>query len=1028
MQRLRSGSALGFAVFLFAFLTLASSAQAQVVTSEIRGTVVSTTGQPLSGVQVSVTDVRTNVTTGTLTNDNGRYYVSQLQPGGPFTVAVQLIGYSPATRTQVRINLSSPETVNFVLEESAVSVEELTVSVQNNPVFSQSATGIATTVGTEEIESFPTINRQLLDLALLSPYANVFEDAPSIAGKANRLNNIQIDGAVNNDVFGVGESGTPGGFANAKPISLLAIEEFQILVAPFDVRQSNFSGGLINGVTKSGTNNWEFSGFGLYTDQGLVSELDGEQFGEFSDTQLGFTAGGPIVRDKLFFFTAVEVQLFDNPWEGFEPGQSNDLSDRLGIDPDDAVDIGDAFRDIYGVDPGTTGSLAVENPRTNIFGRLDYQFSDDHRLVLRHNFSRGRNDLTCNRGGFGEYCFTTNLAPYLSTTHSSVGQLFSRIGDRWENELLLGLTSTRDKRDPAVGFGQVTTEASIDFLVGAERFSQANRLDHDIFQFTNNLTGRFGDHRLTFGTHNEFYKFANLFEPGLLGLWTYNSITDLEDQWSASDNLTVTAGLRADLPVFPDKPRANSDFNSSFNRDNTNIPSNVLWQPRLGLNYTMEGEYTTQLRGGIGLFAGRSPYVWISNAYSQTGRQSVDLVCSGSNAPGFDPAGGAPSQCVDGTGAADGGLPVINLIDPNFKFPLDLKISAGIDRELPAGFTATAEVLYSKAVEEVFFEEINLSSTTGVDPVEGRPYYGTPTASGCGSRGGCFSGNVKDPNFRNVVNLTNRGDSDALFVTLGLQRQFSDWMRLRGSYTWANVSDLQVQQSSQATSNFGRNPINGDPNNPEKVDSNYEVENKIVLGATAQWDINDNWFITITPTFFAQSGLPYSYVVRGDPNGDNYRNPVISRDNDLVFIPNNITDLAFDDPSDASAYEALINSDSCLSSQRGSLMRRNSCRNPWNSTFDINFVVGVPMPGFSDGLELVGNVQNLFATEYRQSRVDRGIEVLRITGRENDMDTGRFVYEYRGPRPDSKERLDPFSTFSPESQRRFQLGLRLKFN
>ena len=1049
-MRSLSLKSLRFAAFFALLFTCVPSLSAQVVTSEIRGSITDQNGRPLSGVQVSVTDMRTNVTVGSLTNDNGRYFVTQLQPGGPYTVTARLIGYRVQSQAGVDITLSSAQTVNFVLQESAVEVDELTVTVESNPVFSQSRTGQATTIETQEIESFPTINRQLLDLALLSPYANTFESAPSIAGKANRLNNIQIDGAVNNDVFGVGETGTPGGQGNAKPITLDAIEEFQILVAPFDVRHSNFSGGL-------------FSGFGLFTNESFVSDLDGQEFGEFSDTQLGGTVGGPLVRDKVFFFGAFEAQILDNPFEGFEPGVGNDFSDGLGIDPQDAVDIRDVFQNTYGIDAGTTGAFAVENPRTNVFGRFDIQLGDRNKLVLRHNYSRARNSLACNRGGFGEYCFTSNLAPFTSITNSSVAQLFTRLGDRWDNELLVGMTFIDDERDPQSPFGQVTTEASFDFLVGAERFSQANSLDQSIFQFTDNLTGRFGDHRLTFGTHNEFYSFENLFEPGLLGLWTFDSITDLEnntpsefirrvpasgvaeedlpakfnaiqlgfyvqDEWSASDNLTLTGGLRIDVPIFPDSPRENSAFNSAFGVDNTEVPSNLLFQPRLGVNYTMPGEYTTQLRGGIGLFAGRSPYVWISNAYGNTGIQSVDLVCEGANAPGFNPSGPAPSTCVDGSGADESGLPIINTIDPDFKFPLDLKISAGVDRELPAGFTATAEILYSKAVEEVFFEELNLGPVTGVDPVEGRPYYGTPTASGCGSRGGCFENNVIDDNFRNVVNLTNRSESSALLLTFGLQKQFSDWLRLRGSYTWADVQDIQVQQSSQATSNFGRNPINGDPNNPEKTDSNYEVENKIVLGATAQWDFSDGWYVQVTPTYFGQSGLPYSYVVRGDPNGDNYRNPVISRDNDLIYIPNDVSELAFINQGEADAYDALINSDECLSSQRGSLMTRNSCRNPWNSTFDINFTVGIPIPGAgSRTVELVGIVQNLFATRFEQSRVDRGIEVLRVTGREGGADNGRFVYDYRGPQADSDGNIDPFSTFSPQSNRRFQLGARIRF-
>jgi hypothetical protein len=1061
MQKLLSRTTLGGALGLVAILIFAPILQAQVVTSEIRGTVIDQNGQPVSGAQVSVTDTRTNVTRGALTNENGRYFVAQLQPGGPFTVRVQIIGYGPQSRTGVNITLSQAETVNFQIQQTAVQVEELTVSVVgDDAVFSAGKTGQSTTIGETEIETFPTINRSLMELTLLSPYANQFENAPSIAGKANRLNNIQIDGAVNNDVFGVGESGTPGGQGNAKPITLEAIQEFQVLVAPFDVRHSNFSGGLVNAVTKAGTNEWQFSGFGTFTNEGLVSKLEDREFGEFNDTQFGGTLGGPLVREKVFFFGAFEAQIFDNPFEGFEPGVGNDFSDGLGIDAADAVAIRDVFQNTYGVDPGTTGALSVKNPRTNVFGRLDFQLGEDNRLVVRHNYSRARNELSCNRGGFGEYCFTSNLAPFLTITNSTVAQLFTQLGDRWENEVLLNLEFINDERDPAVGFGQVTVEASFDFLVGAERFSQANSLDQTIFQITDNLTGRFGDHRITFGTHNEFYSFKNLFEPGLLGLWTFGSIADLQantpseyvkrvpapgvtedqlpatfdvfqlafyvqDEWTVSDNLTLNFGLRAEIPLLPDDPRLNSDFSNSFGFANSIVPSgNILWQPRFGFNYQTGDEYRTQFRGGAGLFAGRSPFVWISNAYGNTGIQSVDLTCEGTDAPAFDPNSPAPTTCAGGGGAGAAARPVINVVDENFNFPLDLKLSAGIDRELPGGFDVTVEVLYSKAIEEVFFEELNLVEPTGIDPVEGRPYFGTPTASGCGSRGGCFDNNLMDDDFRNVVNLTNRSESSALLLTFELQRQFSEWLRFRGSYTYADVQDLQVQQSSQATSNFGRNPIRGDPNNPEKADSNYEVEHKIVLGATAQWDLGEKAYLQVTPTYFRQTGLPYSYVVRGDPNGDNYRNPVISRDNDLIYIPSSISELAFISPEDAAAYDALINSDECLSSQRGGLMRRNSCRNPSSDRLDISLVAGINDVFGPWTLEIYANILNLFESKVLQSRVDRGIEVLRVAGREGDVDNARFVYDYRGPVGDD---LTPFSLFSPESNTRIQLGARFRF-
>ncbi len=1063
MQKTWSRNAVIIAVGLLSSLAFSSLVQAQVVTSEVRGTVTDQAGQAVEAAEISVTDTRTGVRRTAITSASGRYFVAQLQPGGPFTVQVQLIGYGPQGRSGVRLTLSQAETVNFQLQQSAIELDELTVAVtQDDAVFSASHMGQSTTIDQTEIATFPTINRDLLELALLSPYANQFEDAPSIAGKANRLNNIQIDGAVNNDVFGVGESGSPGGQGNAKPITLEAIEELQILVAPFDVRHSNFSGGLINAVTKSGTNEWKFSAFGLFDNESFVSDLEDVEFGEFSDKQFGGTIGGPL-SGKVFFFGAFEAQIFDNPFQGFEPGVSNQLTTDLGIDPSDATTIASVFSTDFGVDAGTTAAFSVDNPRTNIFGRFDFHLGDNNRLVLRHNYSRARNKLACNRGGFGEYCFTSNVSPFTSITNSTVAQLFTVLGDRWENEVLLNLEYINDERDPEVTFGQVTVEASFDFLVGAERFSQANSLDQTIFQITDNLTGRFGDHRVTFGTHNEIYSFTNLFEPGLLGLWTFDSITDLQnntpsdyvkrvpvsgvseeelpakftvaqlgfyvqDEWTASENLTLNYGLRAEIPTFPDDPRENAAFLSSFGRSNATIPSNILWQPRFGFNYTTGDEYRTQLRGGAGLFAGRSPYVWISNAYGNTGRQSVDLNCSGANAPGFDPSAAAPNTCADGTGADESGLPIINIIDDDFKFPLDLKLSAGIDRELPAGFTVSAEVLYSKAVEEVFFEEFNIGSPSGVDPVEGRPFFGTPTASGCGSRGGCFTNNQLDPQFRNVINLTNRSESEAILVTFELQRQFSDWLRFRGSYTHADVEDIQVQQSSQATSNFGRNPIRGDPNDPEKADSNYEVENKIVLAATANWDWGNGFHLQITPTYFGQSGLPYSYVARGDPNGDGFRNPVISRDNDLIYIPNDVSELAFTSPAEAAEFDALINANECLSSQRGSLMRRNSCRNPWHSSLDIQFVLGIPTPGYGGAFEIVANIQNLFESRFEQSRVDRGIEVLRVTGREGDVDTGRFVYDYRGPtEPDEDGGLNTFSTFSPQSNRRFQLGARIRF-
>lgn len=1050
-----------------AALLTASSAWSQVVTSEIRGTVVDQDGNAIDGVQVIVTDTRTNTSFGTITSSSGRFLVLHLQPGGPYSVAAQSIGYRTAIQQGIAVTLGQATRVNFQLEQTAVEVEALTVSVEGvtGAVFSADHTGQATQISALEIETFPTRSRNLLELTLLSPYVNQFENAPSIAGKANRFNNILIDGAVTNDVFGVGESGIPGGSVNSKPISLEAVEQMQVLVAPFDVRHSNFTGGLINAVTKSGTNEWGFSAFGYHSNESFIGDIGESGFSEFDDTQFGGSFGGPIARDKAFIFAAGEFQITNRPFDGFELGACNDRCMSVGADPAEAAEIANILRDVYGVDPGTPGAVPLKNPRTNIFGRLDFNLGSKNRLVIRDNYIHGSNLLQCSRNS-REYCFTSNLGPFITDYNSLVAELFSQLGTNWANELLLNYSRTKEDRDPLSDFAEITVESSgPDYVFGAERFSQANRQLHKVFQLTDNLTMNTGDHRLTFGTSNEFYSFFNLFQESLIGLYVFESADDLrnntpdsyvkrvtvpggptgdvvsefnaiqlgfyvQDQWTVSDRFTLNFGLRAEIPILPDEPRFNADALEILGINTSEVPSgNVLWQPRLGLNWNSGADLQTQIRGGVGLFGGRSPYVWISNSYGNTGKESNLIFCSGANAPGFDP-NSRPTTCVDGTGAGEA-LVDVWYADPDFKFPLDLKVSGGIDQQLPGGLSATFEVLYTKAIEEVFFEETNLRGIQSNDATQGgRPVYGDPVdfdpvlGRSCGNRGGCFTNTRIDPRFAHAVKLTNRSDSKALLLTFQLRRQFMDWLSFNTSYTYANVDDLQVQASSQATSNIGRNAIDADLNNPDLVPSSYGRPHKVVLAATGSWTFGAGWLLQVTPQYFGQAGLPYSLVTRGDPNGDGYRDPTRSRDNDLIYIPTNSSELVWDGPDDQQEFDALIADNECLQEQRGGIMGRNSCRYDWNDRFNMNITFGIPT-GSRGRVELVADVINLFGSEWREGRVDRGIDVLQVRGR--DEATGALVYRYTGPSPDSEGRIDPAFSVSPESRTQWQLGLRFRW-
>ena len=1059
----RSTLSLGLASFVL--LIAAGSGWAQVTTGDIRGRVLDTGLQPLDGVQISVTDTRTNTTTGSLTNADGRYTVRFLRPGGPYTVSAQSIGYRTVARTGVAVTLSQAQTVDFQLETSAVEVAPLTVAVEGtDAVISRTHTGAQTNIGQEEITDFPTFDRQLNEFAILSPYSNVVEGQPSIAGQNNRYNNIQIDGAVNNDVFGLADSGVPGGQARAKPISLLAIEEIQVLVSPFDVRQGYFSGGLLNAVTKSGGDTWKGSAFGQGSNNSLVVPFEGTSLGDFDDTQFGAELGGPLIPGKLFFYAAGEGQITASPTdEGVNPGTSTELDPTFGFSPAEAAELEQIMEDVYGVPGGTTATISLDNPRTNIFARFDIYPSDKHRIVARWNYSRARDVLPPFRETFS-FATSTNVGPFLSNTNSVVLNWFGNFGEKWNNELLINFETVRDKRDPLVQWGQIEIDVSDNTLVtGAERFSHFNQLDQDVFQLTDNLTGIFGSHEVTFGTSNQFWSFFNAFQPCSLGCWDFDSLDDLaannpsgyvrrvallgaspeeldaefsamqlgfyaQDTWTVSDAFTLNYGLRVDIPILPDKPLENPQFEDDFGFPNNTVPSgNLLWQPRVGFNWQSGANNITQIRGGAGIFSGRAPYVWISNAYGNAG-QVADLECDGPLAPAFITTG-APTECAGGGGEIDA-VARVNTLDPDLKFPTDFKATFGLDQEFGGGFVGTVELLYTYAINSIFFQEINLIPSNGTDPVDGRPTFGTPSADRCGSRGQCFVDNRLTDNFAQTVELTNRNGDNALILVFGLTRSFTDWLAFRGSYTYADVNDQQGLFSSQATSNYGRNPIGDDPNDPPRTTSSFERKSKVAISTTGSWEFGSGFVFQITPQYFGQSGSPISYVTRGDPNGDGYRDPAISRDNDLIYVPTNINEIIWDSPEDATNYQGFVTANACVAEQAGEVMARNSCSAPFASRFDMRILFGIPLGQKAGGalsrLDFYVDVTNLFNTAFREpSNIDRGLEVLRVAGRANDDPNGPLVLEYRGPSAE-----DDFSFLrvrTNASATGWQLGVRYTF-
>ncbi len=1070
------GAMLGFALLIGAGAFGPLQAQTST-TGVISGRVVDSSGQPRGAVEVVVTNEATGFTRSTLTNDDGRYLVPGLQVGGPYTVRAEGLGLQAAAQSGLQLSLGQNLVVNFEVTETAIELEGFEIAGERtrDQVINPGRTGAEQLVSERQIENLPTISRNFTDFIKLSPLVGGGGGATSVAQQNNRFNNIQIDGAITQDVFGLGSTGQPGGQAGARSISLDAVEQYQVLAAPFDVRQSGFSGGLINAVTKAGTNEFEGSAYLYYRDlnfvrEDLVVDQDTFSFNEFDNQIFGFSLGGPILRDKLHFFTAVEIENDQRPAGGVVIGENTPEQTR--VSQADA----DAFRarlEDLGVNPGGYSAFTVENPNRNVFGRLDYNINNNHRLMLRHNWVRAEDDVVANRGGGSSYSLDSNFYFFESNTNSTVAQLSSTLRGDWYNELTGSWTRIRDRRSPVEEYPAILVRVpnpanatqTTTLLAGAEYFSQGNELDQDVFEITNNLTIPIGDHRLTFGVHDEYFRFRNLFQPGKTGEWVFNSMSDFEagtpsnfrrsipalpdidvdpvfgvhnlgvyaqTEWTATPDVVITAGLRYDLPIMPDDPYYNSLVEDELGRRTDELPSgNGTFSPRLGFNWDVLGDRSTQVRGGIGLFTGRQPFVWLSNLYGNTGLSAVTVSCSASS-------GNMPTFTIDPndqpTSCATGGTPappraVINLIDPDFHFPSNWRFNLAADRELFWGVVATAEFMYTRANKQILLRELNVDFDNPVSTTQGgRPVFGTHVAGPIsGSNTNVASPNRISDEVLSVVELTNSDEDRSWSLTGQLQKRYSDGIEFNASYTYSDAEDLSGLTSSIATSNIGFNPVAGSPNSPRLSTSDYETPHRVVLAGS--WDIRP--WVTWSMFYVGSSGDGYSYVYDGDVNADGFEASYASnRFNDLIYVPEDAGDISLVDPTAWTTLNAYIESEECLRENRGRIIQRNACREPWQNQIDTRFTFRVPtIRGQRAELSLdILNVANLLneewgVVEYVQNPT---IDLLELRGWDAVNNRGYFQPTSR-VRLDDGGAADPFEVLSGTSRWQMQLGVRYSF-
>jgi hypothetical protein len=935
-----------------------------VTTSAVTGQVVDERGQPLPGIQIVVTNTATGRVSGVITRADGRYLLPGLQPGGPYRIEARGIGYTTAARESVNLALGQTAAFDFSLSSAAIAVEGITITSDRNAVISAGRTGTSTVIGEETIERTPTITRDFTDFTRLVPQINT-STGTSAGGRNNRFNNIQIDGAVNNDLFGLAASGTPGGQAGARPITLEAIQEFQVVLAPMDVRQGGFTGAGINAVTRSGTNDFRGTVAYFNRNQGLVgrysvpgADTASAAVADFSQFDLAFSAGGPVLRDRLHFFTAGEISRRNAPL-GFVAGQNA------------AISVADAQRvtDIlarYNHQAGTFDDVNIGRDSYNLFGRMDFAINPNHRLTLRHNLvDAGDDNLPRSNSA---YRLADQLYVFESVTNSTVAQLNSNLGNRFFNEFRLGLTTVRDQRAVPTNFPAVRVFVpGGSIYAGHEQFSGGNALDQDALEITNDLTMPVGRHTFTVGTSNQFFRFSNLFVRNVFGYYEFANMAAFDagtpnryeysyllpngserakfpvqqwslyaqDEWSATDNFRLTGGVRLEIPVFPNTPALNQPLaeNTGIRRNGQpvrtdEVPSgNVLFNPRLGFNWDVMGDRSTQLRGGIGFFSGRTPGVWVSNAYGNTGLDYARFTCTGAATPRFlaDPAA-QPRNCLGATALAPS---EINTIDPSFRLPQVMRFALALDRELPFGLVGTLEGLYTQARYDVLPQELMLGAPAGT--IEGRTRWTRVSA----------------PAFSNVIDITNTDQNRTYNLTAQLQRRFLNNWSGSAAYTFSRAEDVNSTTSSQAFSNWRFNPVADDPNNPPLTPSNFDVPHRVLLSAAYEAQLIRRAPSEFSFVFVGESGRPFSYTYGGPGADVNFDG---SNGNDLVFVPANRSQIRFagtaaEQEASWANLDAYISSVACLNEARGTVLQRNACREPWSNRLDFRFAQTVPTVG-----------------------------------------------------------------------------------
>lgn len=1046
---------------LFTFSVVAP-AQAQVTSASAGGQVTDSAGQNVANANVELVHVPSGTTSRTTTDADGRYQVRGLRVGGPYRVTATGSGFRPAVRDNQFLQLSDTAGIDLRVERSATAEEIIVTGTRGGGVFDATRMGTSTVVDRDQIDGLPSISRSIQDYIRTDPRISQVDKERgeiSAGGQNSRFNNIRIDGVSTNDAFGLEANNLP---TDRQSISIDAIESINISLSNYDVALAGYTGASVDAVTRSGTNEIDGSVYFITRDNSWTGKRDGNRFQGFEgEDTIGLTLGGPIIQDRLFVFGSYERFTRSAQAPTFGPAGSNAGQIVSGISTADIQQVQDIAQNVWGFDAGsfeTPGSLDTEIEDLMI--KLDWNINDDHRASFRYNNTE-QQDPFLRRIGSRSLSLSSYWQTSIKEFSSYVGHLYSDWTPNFFSEIKVSYAEQSSNWDIGNPLPQIqiclnsnNCSGADSIFIGSERFRHVNILETETIDVAAAGTYFRGDHEIKFGFDYQTRDVLNLFGRDQYGVYQFYGIDAfragtpgsyslfyptrggvetraanftmgnwglfLQDSWRVNDQLTMTAGLRWDIPFVDDKPPFNTAASLAFGqRNDETIDGNSLLQPRVGFNYSPEFERATQIRGGAGLFQGIAANVWLANPYVNNNIIQSQIFSNNPGAAGItfspDPENQPGLRPPPGLGGN------VDFVDPDLNLPSVWKANLAVDHELPFyGMILTGELLLTEVNNGIYYEKPNLGAPTSFAP-DGRPLYWSTTTPGVW-RG---ANNQKTPNSNSdfsfnstIARSTNKGNGRQF--TLGLQGPADPNWTWNAAYTRTSAREVNPLTSSQAASNWN-NSIRADRNADIAEKSNYAIRDRYNLSLTYQREFFAGLRSSVGMFYEGRSGRPFTYTFLNDANGDR-RSGV-----DPFYIPAGPGDVIFTGGATMeSAFFNYMERTPGLRNQAGQIAEINGQRSPSTHQVDVRFSQEVPgvFGGRGEIWLDVLNIGNLIDSSWGQIEevgFPYGFGVASFQG--IDPATGRYVYNFN----ENNLRDLRLRDNRGESRWAMQLGLRYKF-